>query len=103
MSRKNNRPPVGARWGPPGRARRDEHDRPTGSRADFPAEEGDLPLEGDLPALYAESAEAAVVEDPHAPDDALGLYLRQMGAIPLLSRDQELSLAKRLEISRSRY
>ena len=27
-------------------------------------------------------------EDAHAADDALGLYLRQMGAIPLLSRDQ---------------
>ena len=35
---------------------------------------------------------------PHAPDDALGLYLRQMGAIPLLNRKQELALAKRLEI-----
>jgi RNA polymerase primary sigma factor len=42
-------------------------------------------------------------EDPHAPDDALGLYLRQMGAIPLLSREQELGLAKRLELRRRRY
>ena len=41
---------------------------------------------------------AAVAEDTdHAistgPDDALGLYLKQMGAIPLLTRDKELSLA----------
>jgi RNA polymerase primary sigma factor len=42
-------------------------------------------------------------EDAHAPDDALGLYLRQMGAIPLLSRDQELALAERLELKRRRY
>src|SRR5262249_31976831 len=38
-----------------------------------------------------------------APDDTLGLYLRQMGAIPLLNRDQELALARRLEKARGRY
>jgi len=42
-------------------------------------------------------------EDPHAPDDALGLYLRQMGAIPLLTRDQELALAERLAYRRRRF
>ena len=42
-------------------------------------------------------------EDAHAPDDALGLYLRQMGAIPLLNREQELALAERLELKRRRY
>ena len=36
-------------------------------------------------------------------DDALGLYLKQMGAIPLLSREKELALAIRLEIARNRY
>jgi RNA polymerase primary sigma factor len=56
-----------------------------------------------------EAAEEAVAptefegEDAHAPDDALGLYLRQMGAIPLLNRDQEVALAKRLELKRRRY
>jgi len=48
----------------------------------------------------SEGHEAA---DENAPDDALGLYLRQMGAIPLLSREQELALAKRLEHKRNRY
>jgi RNA polymerase primary sigma factor len=43
------------------------------------------------------------VEDPHSPDDALGLYLRQMGAIPLLNREQELALARRLETARNRF
>jgi RNA polymerase primary sigma factor len=41
--------------------------------------------------------------DASAPDDALGLYLRQMGAIPLLNREQELHLARRLELARQRY
>jgi RNA polymerase primary sigma factor len=36
-------------------------------------------------------------------DDALGLYLKQMGAIPLLNRDTELCLATRLEKARQRY
>jgi RNA polymerase primary sigma factor len=50
-----------------------------------------------------DEATAAAEEDPHAPDDALGLYLRQMGAIPLLTREQELALAVRLETKRRRY
>ncbi len=36
-------------------------------------------------------------------DDALGLYLRQMGSIPLLTRAQELKLAVSLERHRIRY
>jgi RNA polymerase primary sigma factor len=47
--------------------------------------------------------EAAEEEDSHAADDALGLYLRQMGAIPLLDRKQELALAERLERRRRHY
>src|SRR5262245_6595324 len=47
--------------------------------------------------------------EEHAPafgggaDDALGLYLKQMGAIPLLTRAKELALAERLETARRRY
>ncbi|HVS35445.1 MAG TPA: sigma-70 family RNA polymerase sigma factor [Gemmataceae bacterium] len=56
------------------------------------------------PADEAAPAQAeGEADDGHAPDDALGLYLRQMGAIPLLNRDQEVALAKRLELRRSRY
>lgn len=67
---------------------------------------------GDFDAEEQESEELPVVEDEaaeelegdsHAPDDALGLYLRQMGAIPLLDRKQELALAERLENKRRRY
>jgi len=36
-------------------------------------------------------------------DDALGLYLKQMGAIPLLNREKELALAQQLELARTRY
>jgi RNA polymerase primary sigma factor len=48
--------------------------------------------------------EETVAEDSHGgADDALGLYLRQMGAIPLLNREQELTLARRLEAARRRF
>ena len=66
--------------------------------SDFAPEEPDE----ELP-LLDEAAEALEGEDTHAADDALGLYLRQMGAIPLLDRKQELALAERLETKRQRY
>jgi RNA polymerase primary sigma factor len=55
--------------------------------------------------LEEESAPApeAIPDDASAPDDALGLYLRQMGAIPLLDRNQERELAEKLEFRRTRY
>ena len=61
-------------------------------------------LEGDAPAAAAEG-EAPAESDDYAsgPDDALGLYLRQMGAIPLLNREKELSLAQKLERHRNRF
>jgi RNA polymerase primary sigma factor len=42
-------------------------------------------------------------EDSHLADDALGLYLQQMGLTPLLGRDEELELARRLDQLRRRY
>jgi RNA polymerase primary sigma factor len=57
-------------------------------------------------ALEPEERDAeAPAEDEYAggPDDALGLYLRQMGSIPLLNREKELALAKRLEYRRNRF
>ncbi|MCZ2342894.1 MAG: sigma-70 family RNA polymerase sigma factor [Bacteroidales bacterium] len=47
--------------------------------------------------------EAAAEEYASGPDDALGLYLRQMGSIRLLSRDQELRIAESLERTRARF
>jgi len=70
--------------------------------ADDLDEDDDTALEGEAEASAPEEAPA---EDDYAsgPDDALGLYLRQMGAIPLLTRDKELSLARRLEHHRNRF
>jgi RNA polymerase primary sigma factor len=42
-------------------------------------------------------------EDMAASGDALGLYLQQMGSIPLLSRGRELELTQRLANLRRRY
>src|SRR5438093_1180676 len=61
------------------------------------------------PALFEEpdlviDARPEPAEEPiSGPDDSLGLYLRQMGSIPLLNRNQELILARRLERARKRY
>jgi RNA polymerase primary sigma factor len=64
-----------------------------------------LPADADEEDMGMEegAAPATEEEDSNAPDDALGLYLRQMGAIPLLNREQELALAERLEFRRNRY
>jgi RNA polymerase primary sigma factor len=51
--------------------------------------------------VHDEAAETE--ESGGGADDALGLYLRQMGAIPLLTREQELALARRLEAARQRF
>ena len=58
----------------------------------------------------SESDEAAPAEEAAAhedyaggPDDALGLYLRQMGAIRLLTRAEELAIATSLERHRARF
>ena len=40
---------------------------------------------------------------PKLSDDPIRLYLSQMAQIPLLSRDEEISLAKKIEISRRRF
>ncbi|MCC6418101.1 MAG: sigma-70 family RNA polymerase sigma factor [Gemmataceae bacterium] len=63
-------------------------------REEFAARAGD-----DEAAAHMEEAD----EGTNGPDDALGLYLRQMGAIPLLNRNEELALARKLELARQRY
>jgi RNA polymerase primary sigma factor len=81
--------------------------RPRGRSWDDAAEGFDDAEEADDEAEahddHGPAAEHADEDDAHAPDDALGLYLRQMGAIPLLNREQELALAERLEHRRTRY
>jgi RNA polymerase primary sigma factor len=58
---------------------------------------------GGLGEAGTSSADDKDLGEPQGPDDALGLYLRQMGAIPLLTRQEELRLAVRLETARRRY
>ncbi len=40
---------------------------------------------------------------PKASDDPIRMYLSQMADIPLLSRDEEISLAKKIEVTRKRF
>jgi RNA polymerase primary sigma factor len=52
---------------------------------------------GDLDLSFLEE------EDSRRIDDPVRMYLTQMGEIPLLSREDELRLAKRIEITRKRF
>lgn len=45
----------------------------------------------------------AASEMPKLSDDPIRLYLSQMSEIPLLSRDEEIALAKKIEITRKRF
>src|SRR5438552_11987418 len=72
--------------------------------ADFSAANRVAPFADPIETEYAAAPEAAAEGTHHGgADDALGLYLKQMGSIPLLKRDKELALALRLETARTRY
>ena len=85
-------------------------DRP-GSEEEFVAAEDDLDDEdeddtqSESSAEEAPPAEEAAAHEDYAggPDDALGLYLRQMGSIRLLNRTEELAIATSLERHRDRF
>src|SRR5436305_8197338 len=57
------------------------------------------PLEDEESELTAEDLD----EISRRIDDPVRMYLTQMGEIPLLTRDQEINLAKRIEITRKRF
>jgi RNA polymerase primary sigma factor len=82
-----------------GRETDQEHDETETDEEAVEEPSGTLASLDDMPPGEADEES----DDAHAPDDALGLYLRQMGAIPLLNREQELALAEQLEMRRSRY
>jgi RNA polymerase primary sigma factor len=75
----------------------------------------DEPEAAETPAAPVESAEIRVPEeDEEFPvveedisgrsiDDPVRMYLTQMGEIPLLKREEEIALAKRIEITRRRF
>lgn len=51
----------------------------------------------------AEVSAAATVEMPKPSDDPIRMYLSQMAEIPLLSREEEIALAKKIEITRKQF
>ena len=69
------------------------------------AEEDELP--GDdvdvEPELKAEELLLTPDDNDSWSDDPVRMYLTQMGEIPLLTRQQEIALAKQIEITRARF
>ncbi len=53
--------------------------------------------------LGADDLLAGVEDDESWSDDPVRMYLTQMGEIPLLTRQQEVALAKQIELTRARF
>ena len=68
-----------------------------------PVSAADGPSGDDLKSVEPEIPAATLERMAKAGDDPIRMYLSQMAVIPLLSRDEEVSLAKRIEIARKRY
>ena len=75
----------------------DETETPDVEDADTDAPESeDAATDDDGPT----AAELATAEDARRVDDPVRMYLSQMGSIPLLSREEEIRLAKKIETTR---
>ncbi|MGE0608774.1 MAG: sigma-70 family RNA polymerase sigma factor [Pirellulales bacterium] len=68
-------------------------------------DQNDASADGDTDGeIKAEDLLAAAGEEIESwSDDPVRMYLTQMGEIPLLTRQQEISLAKEIEVTRSRF
>ncbi len=85
--------------------------RPAAVEEDVPVEEPEVVVEGtdpvlDLPVEEEEEVEPEVVVDDPASrriDDPVRMYLTQMGEIPLLTRAEEIRLAKKIELTRMAF
>ena len=71
----------------------------TGETDDEPEDAADEPDDEDEGELTPEDLD----EISRRIDDPVRMYLTQMGEIPLLTRDQEIGLAKKIEITRKRF
>ena len=66
--------------------------------------EVDLSAEADLDDPNAEDGPLATEDENESwSDDPVRMYLTQMGEIPLLTRQQEIALAKEIEVTRRRF
>ena len=72
----------------------------SGEIDDEPEELADEPLDDDED---SELTPEDLDEISRRIDDPVRMYLTQMGEIPLLTRDQEINLAKKIEITRKRF
>ena len=61
------------------------------------------PTPDELAKAETELTQLQLEKMPKASDDPIRTYLSQMAEIPLLTRDEEIALAKRIEITRKRY
>ena len=79
----------------------DESDVPTHGKFEDPALEEDLtePDKEDLKSALEEELES----ERGRIDDPVRMYLTQMGEIPLLTRPQEISLARKIEMTRMHF
>ena len=71
-----------------------------------PPADGFQPADAARPAAHAVEEEVLTLpaEDlPKLSDDPIRMYLSQMAIIPLLTREQEISLAKKIEVTRKRF
>ena len=69
-----------------------------------PVEKNDGPSAAELKQAEAELQSLDLTEKIRRPgDDPVRMYLSQMAEIPLLDRDEEIRLAKRIEITRKRF
>jgi RNA polymerase primary sigma factor len=84
------------------KAKSSAQDREAVKRLDLVLEEGDRDFDREDSAQDSSSA-MTTAEDDFTLGDTLGMYLKQMGSIPLLKPKQEQELTQRLERSRRRY